>query len=244
MGIEVVPLYDKSCTCSLCDYSFTTKKLRSRFGTARQIESDFYTQYLYEEKDGGLNPLLYYVNVCPSCGYGFSDEASCYFPPGSKDRILQAITSKWKGHTYFGDERTLKIAIDAYKLAIYSGSLKKERAIVLAGLAVRLSWLHRTGGNELEEQRFKGIALQNFEKAYYEADYKNSGMSVVRLVYLIGELHRSFQNYAKASQYFSKIIYIKEPSKDKPFIEMARDRWYDMAQENRSRQKELKSLNL
>ncbi|WP_096199664.1 DUF2225 domain-containing protein [Bacillus sp. FJAT-45350] len=232
MTEQLDPLYDKTIKCLVCDNTFTTKKVRSRFGLSRHMESDFFTEYIYQKED--IDPLLYYVCVCPSCGYSFSEEASTYFIPGTKQQIMENITRKWQGHEHFCYERTTKEAIDSYKLGIYSGNLKKERPIVMGGLHMRLAWVYRRLNKEEEEKRFSEYALQAYEKSYFDGDYKDSSMSAIRLTYLIGELYRKFENYQKASSYFSKLIHIKQPTKDKRFIEMARDQWYVMREDQRS----------
>ncbi|RXJ00350.1 DUF2225 domain-containing protein [Anaerobacillus alkaliphilus] len=235
MNSDIDPLYDKTTKCLLCDHKFHTKKVRSRFSLARSMETDFFTEYIHDTNGKNINPLLYYVNVCPSCGYSYSDEANTYFLSGTKEAIMEKITTHWKGQDYFCDVRNKKVAIDSYKLAILAGSIKKERPIVMAGLHMRLSWIYRTLEMTEEETRFKGYALEQYEKSYFQGDFQNSSMSAIRLSYLIGELHRQFGNFQKASQFFSKIIHIKQPMKDRLFIELARDQWYDMAKVNRAK---------
>lgn len=230
---QLEPLFDKKVKCLLCDAIFTTKKVRSNYSRAVHIESDFFTEFSHEEEE--VSPLLYHVNVCPSCGYSFSDEAGTYFRPGTKDELLNKITRNWQGHEFYCNIRSTKEAIQSYKLAIFSGQIKQERPIVMAGYHMRLSWIYRKLSVKQEEKRFMEYALHAYEKAYFDGDYKNSQMSSIRLAYLIGELYRKCGNYQKASSYFSKLIHVKEATKDRRFIEMARDQWYEMRENQRGR---------
>ncbi|WP_102346599.1 DUF2225 domain-containing protein [Bacillus sp. Marseille-P3661] len=225
------PLYDRSIKCLLCEFTFKTKKVRSKFKRAGELDTDFFTDYLQED----ANPLLYYINVCPSCGYAFSDEASTYFLPGVKEKLFDNITRRWRGQSHYGDVRSNKTAIDSYKLAILSGSLKNEKPLAMAGILLRLSWIYRIEQNLDQEKRFLRHAVEAFEKSYYEGDLKNSKLSTIRLLYLMGELYRKLDNPNKAIVYFSKVISLKNQTKEKKFVEMAHDRWFQIREEqNRS----------
>ncbi|WLR52585.1 DUF2225 domain-containing protein [Bacillus tianshenii] len=218
---EQNPLYDKHITCLVCNHTFTTKKVRSRFIQAVSLESDFYSDYKHED----LSPLLYHVNVCPSCGYAFADEAATYFLPGAKDIIMQKITRFWRGQSYYSEERTSKEAIEAYKLAIYSGILRKEKPIVMAGLYMRLAWIYRKLKDETKEIECLNLALKSYEQSYFQGDYKDANMSLTRILYLMGELYRQTGNPNKAIVYFSKVIQLKDKVIEKRIVELARDQW-------------------
>lgn len=217
----LMPLYDKKETCPICDHSFTTKKVRSRFIKLDYTDSDFCPYY----KDEEISPLLYYVRVCPNCGYSFTESFTDYFPNGTKEAIQQEITSKWVPHD-FSQERTLKEAIQTYKLALLSGKLKKERAIVLAGLLIRIAWLYRKLGNQKEEQRFLKMAYDEYKQAYSEGNYSSSEMTDIRLLYLLGELNRRLDNEKEAVFYFSKVIDKKSSTIEQKIVDMAREQWY------------------
>jgi len=74
--LNIEKYYERNLTCIYCTEPFTTFKLRSRFTTPYQIDSDFCQHFREKE----LNPYYYYVNVCPQCGYAFSEEFSSRFP--------------------------------------------------------------------------------------------------------------------------------------------------------------------
>src|SRR5690348_12652475 len=107
-------LYKKSINCPVCKHDYKTTKLRTRYIHIEKHDSDFCSYYIDEK----FNPLLYYVNVCPSCGYSHSDTFSRTFKPYTLENIQQKISMKWGNHDYCS-ERTLKDAVDTYKLAIY-----------------------------------------------------------------------------------------------------------------------------
>lgn len=115
------PLYEKQETCHLCERTFSSMKLRNRFVKLSGQDTDL--KPIYE--DPAMNPLLYNVKVCPHCGYSFTDDFSKSFPPRAKEILKDKISSNWVSQDY-GNKRTVYQAINSYKLAFYSGFLKKK----------------------------------------------------------------------------------------------------------------------
>ncbi|URT70304.1 DUF2225 domain-containing protein [Cytobacillus firmus] len=221
--------YDKKCECRVCKQSFTTKKLRSRFVRAAEFDSDFCPNYA----DATTNPLLYHINTCPHCGYSESEEFSPYFPPGALDLIHSKIAKAWIPQDFCQD-RSIHAAVSTYKLAIYCGTLKREKHIIMAGLQVRLAWLYRNMKNDIQEQRFLKLSLKEYLESYMSDDFKGSSISETRIFYLIGELSRRTHQAEQAVKYFSKVIELQNRSTEPKLIEMARERWYEMRQDQKT----------
>lgn len=193
---ELDILFDKTVTCNLCSKTYTTKKVRSRFIKNLQMDSDFCTYYMDEEN----SPLLYYVCVCPSCGYSTTEEFSTYFPPSTRDEIKNRISSNWSNNKY-SEKRLLKDAIETYKLGIYCATLKKEKHIVLAGLYIRLAWLLRKKSYHEQEQRFLKLAVLEYVQSYSKDEFKHTDMSELKILYLIGDLFRRIGDQKQAILY-------------------------------------------
>jgi uncharacterized protein len=223
MMTQLVPLYDKKYTCSMCENSFTTKKVRSRFVKVLRFDTDFAPLYA----DGFENPNFYYINVCPDCGYSFSDDFSHYFPPGAKQIIQERICSQWVPHNY-GEERTIQEAVNTFKLAAYCSMLKKEKHIVSAGLYIRIAWLYRSSENHDQEMRFLKLALKEYTESYSTGDFKGTQVSELRLMYLIGELSRRVGQTQDAVRFFSRVIEKQRQSAEPQIIALAKERWQEM----------------
>ncbi|UII55401.1 DUF2225 domain-containing protein [Cytobacillus spongiae] len=232
---ELVPLYDKSCKCMICNKSFTTQKMRTRFVKVLDYDTDFRPIY----KDPSLNPTFYHINVCEHCGFSFSDDFTPYFPPGTKEIITDKICTNWVPHS-FGLERNGKDAIKTYKLSAYCATLKNEKHITIAGMYMRLAWIYRELENMEQEQRFLKLALYEYLESYTADDFQGTQVSIDRLLYLIGEISRRTSNTEQAVKYFSKVIERQSRSLEPKIIEMARERWYDIREE----QKEIKENSL
>lgn len=221
--MELTPYYQKDIECLSCKQKFKTTKVRSKFIKVVSHHTDF--QPIYENKE--VNPLLYNIFVCEHCGFSFTDDFTKYFAPGVKEIIQEKISSRWTPRS-FGNERTIEEGIMSYKLGILSGTLKKEKFVNMAGLALRTAWLYRLQGKQEEEKRFLEIARDRYADSYSNDDYNGTQMSEIRVLYLIAELSRKTGDIEYATRYFSKVIEKQNSSIEPTIIEMAKDRWYEI----------------
>ena len=226
--ISLESFYERKLTCLYCAKPFNTLRVRSRFAIPYQIDSDFCPHY----RAGNHNPHFYYVNVCPECGFASSEEFSDQFPKGTKEIIRVQITGHWTKRD-FGQVRDIQQALEAYKLAILAGSLKKEKNAVLAGLCLRLAWLYRSDKNADQEMRFMGMALKAYEESFVLSDFAGTSMSELKVLFIIGELSRRLGQYPKAVSYFSKIIQHKNAKDEQKMVNMAREQWRVTTEEKR-----------
>ncbi|MFD2444486.1 DUF2225 domain-containing protein [Bacillus sp. CGMCC 1.16607] len=220
---QISPLYDKTYECMACSKNFSTKKVRSRFIKVLEYDTDFFPSYHSEES----NPIFYHINVCPNCGFSFSEDTNRYFRPNTLEMIKEKISNNWNSLDY-GGVRTLIDAINCYKLAIYTATIKMEKHIVLAGMYLRVAWLYRSLKNEEQEQRFMKLSLQEYILSYSEDDFRGTQVSEVKLLYLIAELSIRTSDYNQAVKYFSKVIERQKISVEPRIIEMAKDRWQEI----------------
>ena len=230
MNKELEYLYDRKVECQICKNTYVTKKVRTRFIRAHRHDTDFCSFYTSTK----TNPLLYYVSVCPVCGFSSSEECSDYFPPMAKDLIKQKICHNWQRKDY-GQERTLDMSINSYKLAIYCATIKKEKHIALGGLYIRLAWLYRTEQvNPQEEQRFLRLALDEYILSCSVGEFTDTPFSETKLLYLIGDVSRRVGLEGQATRYFSRVIEKQKETIEKGIVQMAKDRWSEMREAKKS----------
>ena len=220
--------YEKNLTCVYCGKPFTSRRVRSRFSIPFQVDSDFCPHF----RAGNYNPHFYYVNVCPECGFAFSEEFSDQFPRGAKEVIGVQITSHWTKRN-FGQVRDIHQALESYKLAILAGSLKQEKNAVLAGLCLRLAWLYRTENNSDQEMRFMSLALKAYEDSYVQSDFTGTSMSEINVLYMVGELSRRLGQYKKALTYFVKVIEHINAKDEQKIVTKAKEQRLIAVEENR-----------
>lgn len=228
--MKITPFYKKGVTCINCDNQFKSTKVRSRFIRISSYETDFKPLYT----DPSVNPIYYHVTVCPQCGFSFSEDFSPYFAPGTKEDIFKQLSEKWQKRS-FTEKRSVDEAIETYKLAYFSATLKKEKTLSIAGLVLRVSWLYRDKKNSEEELRFMTVARNLYTTAYSEGDYTGTQMSEVRILYLLAELSRRIGDEDEAIKGFSRVIEAQRTSTEPAIIEMAKDRWREIREEKEKR---------
>jgi uncharacterized protein (DUF2225 family) len=229
MTQQIDPYYNKNYICPFCETAFKTTKIRSRFSNPYQIDSDFCPHF----KEDDLNPLFYFVTICPQCGFSFSDQFSETLKPDSKEVVWENFSRSWNQLDYT-HKRNRKQALDSYKLAIYCGDLINEKPEVLAGLSLRLAWLYRSESNEENEARFMRLSLTKYEKSYMEKDSFDESMSEMKILFIIGELCRRLGKFSEAVKYFTKVIQHPNRLNETNLVRQAREQWILMREQNRT----------
>lgn len=224
--MELTPHYETTITCIHCKKQFPTAKLRSKFVRVKKHESDF--QPIYANPT--INGIYYNVFVCEHCGFSFTEDFSPYFAPGTEAAIDEQIVKRFVHRSYNG-ERTVFQALEAYKLALVCGTLKKEKNVVLAGLAMRIAWLYRSLDNSGQEQRFMNLSRDYYLASYSTGDYSNTQMSEFRILYMIGELSRRTGDIEEATRSFSRILENQSSCLEPKLIDMTKEQWLIIREE-------------
>jgi uncharacterized protein len=219
---HISPFYEKHVDCLLCKQKFSSTKIRSSFVKVDFYDKDFCPNY----KSKDMNPVLYNIYVCPHCGFSFSDEFSKYIIPVIKEELVEKVSNHWIPQD-FGKSRSIQQAINAFKLASYCATVKREKKVTLAGIFLRIAWLYRMTGDK-SEQRFLTMASKEYVESYVNDDFRGSQMSEIKIVYLIAELLRRTGQYDEAVFYFSKVIEKQSSVTERTIVEMARDQWNEM----------------
>jgi len=128
-------------------------------------------------------------------------------------------------HHDFKGERTVFQAIQAYKLAFLCGTIKKEKHVAIAGLALRLAWLYRSLKNSGQEERFMKLARDHYMESYSTEDYSSTQMSAVRIMYMIAELSRRIGDIENATRFFSRVIEKQSSGGEAKIVDMAKEQW-------------------
>lgn len=210
----VEPLYEISVTCTYCDNSFKSMKVRPSFKKAKKTDTDFCVHY----KE--INPDFYVVRICPYCGYAHTENFSDKWKPQQREAFHEKVAKHWSMRSYSG-ERTWEDTLQSYKLALISAQIKEEKSRVVAGLLHHLAWLYRAKGDWEQEKRFLTFALDA-----YVSVYETEGMDLnnARLMYLMGELNRRLSRYHEAVKWFSRIINDRKIM-DAAMIRASREQW-------------------
>lgn len=218
--MELSPFYEKKVECICCKKTFPTTKVRTKLVKIESTDTDFCPTYT----NSSVPAFFYNVFVCEHCGFSFTEGFTNYFAPGIKEQISNQISTKWV-HRSYHQERSLSQALETYKLAFVCGTIKKEKFVTLAGLALRIAWIYRYLQNTDQEQRFLKIARDEYIESYSTEDYVSTQMSNTRVIYMIAELSRRLGDLEMATRYYSKIIENQRVGGEAKLIAMAKDQW-------------------
>ncbi len=218
--MEITPFYEIQIECIHCKNKFPSFKVRTKFIKINHTESDFRPIY----SDSNVNAFFYNVFVCEHCGFSFTEDFTKYFAPGVQGEIQKQITHKWVPHDFNG-ERTISQALQTYKLGLLSGTIKKEKFVTLAGLALRLAWIYRSLENTEQENRFLKMARDYYIESFSVEDYTGTQMTSLRIMYIIAELSFRINDLENATRFFSKVIEKQSIGGEAKLIDMAKEQW-------------------
>lgn len=222
-------LFSKKFNCPLCERGFTSLKVKSASLTKIKDDTDFCPYY----KE--INPLFYYIAVCPFCGYSYSYENTAELHKEQKEILKEKVTTNWRRKEY-SNERSLQDAIDSYRLALYCGQYSGLTSGSIAILSLRLAWLYRFEENKKKEEQFLQYANERFEEAYYQESLPIGHLKEDALLYLLGEINRRLKNYREAIHWFNRQIQLPK-EQNRPFIERRTREQWSLTQEERKRRK-------
>ncbi|HZJ76196.1 MAG TPA: DUF2225 domain-containing protein [Oscillospiraceae bacterium] len=224
-------LYDKDCTCSVCTYEFTTKKVRTRPLRIEKREDDF--NIIYKS----INPNYYYIWVCPVCGYAATEREFDNIRRDQIKTVKKMVSYKWKERD-FGGVRTFQEAEESFKMALLIAQILEKTRAYTGGVCLRLAWLYREI-KDPREQEFLAHALRHFEKAYQTERIDEAGLDEVTLAYLNGELNRRLGHYENAIRWYGTTLEHPNIKRKRQIQIKAREQW-GIAREQYTGNKEVK----
>jgi hypothetical protein len=154
------------------------------------------------------------------------------------------VQSKFKPSAVKNEAETVlsyDTAIERYKLALFSATVKKSKVSEIAYVCLKISWLYRGWIEEQEQQgdfdEQRKAAYQKQEDTYYEKayegfikaiqteDYPISGMDECTHNLLMANMAYRLQKYDYASSFVSRVLTSKVASPS------AKDRAMDLKEE-------------
>jgi len=216
-------LYDKTYTCLMCAHEFKTKKIRSNRIRVLSHDSDLCAHYK------GAIPYYYESNVCPACGYAFTDSfAPLKMDNEEKQRLYADYKRRYLPHGVpnLCGERDEEDALLSFKLALGAGYGKNEQPRILAGLCMRLAWLHRMANRTQEELGFLEAANRFFHVAF---ETQRDRSSDAHFLHMLGDTCLRLGRVEEARQWFSRLF--SPAYADYAHISLAREAWASRKEE-------------
>jgi len=193
-------LFDSEVECPVCHRQVTVKRIRR--SALRLHSRDTDSMPVYHD----INPLFYEIWLCNHCGYAASQ--SSFTQPLMKveaELILKNISSKWRAKEY-PPLYDADVAVERFKLALLSATVRKARPIDIAMLCLRLGWVYRSRNEPENELKCLSQALTGLKSAYDKGPFPVAGMDESTLAFLIGELSRRVGNNQDALEYLGRVI--------------------------------------
>lgn len=210
--------------CPFCEKKFDYREVKSKYLIVERQDSDFCSYY----KD--INPIYYDVLVCSNCGYAFTKESANAVGQEERGAINDILAKLRINGGSFAGVRTIEQAIRAYNLAIICQELRKAKDSIKGSLYLRLGWLYRYQGNNINEEKSLQKALEHMKRAY-EKESTTDIKKELRIMYLIGELSYRTGSVKEAVQWLQSVTFHKEAKNYPVFERMARNRWQDIRQD-------------
>lgn len=169
-------IFEKKIECPICNKDFHTMQVKTGKAKFQGTDDDLRPRYL------GVDTVKYDIYMCPHCGYAAVAREFNNVTPKQRQLIMSEIGDKYTG----SDEEhkgayTYDQAIVRYKMALLTAIKKPSKLSECAYLCLKLSWLYRAAGEQLEqegEQRRLSLiekqrveSYKNGERQYHEQAY-------------------------------------------------------------------------
>lgn len=222
-------LYNKKVTCQVCDSTFETPKVRSRYIRVKKIDNDFCKHY------ETINPLYYEIAVCPVCGFAFDEDASnVRVRSEQKERARSILTDIWRGHSLkdYRGERSLEQAIETFLLAVLAMDDKQIKSSKKAMVFLKVAWLYRYKEDEANEQKYIEKAASLLEHAYETENFADK-RSEINIPFLLGVLNVRLNKYQGAGKWLERVIRHPANVALPMVLDRARELWGEVRQKLR-----------
>ncbi len=164
-------------TCPVCRHQFYREEMFTGGGRliADRLTDELRREYKESKKYGKIYPLVYLLNVCPSCLYTSypKDFENLKDPEIIKLQTSKAARSgaieKFFGVLDFSNDRNLELGAASYMLAVDCYNSREKYAAPTFKKAVsslRGAWLFNDLSKEYPEKNYKKISLFFYKKAY------------------------------------------------------------------------------
>ena len=213
-------IFDKTCTCPVCDKEFKSKTVKA--GKVKLVSADTDLRPKYQLVDS----LKYDVIVCPHCGYAALNRFFGYITSMQARLIKAGISEGFRGLPQEGEVFTYDEAITRHKLALANTIVKKSKLSERAYTCLKTAWLLRGKAETLptdtenyeqviaqlekEEQEFLTNAYEGFIEAFGKELFPMCGMDENTTTYLTADLARRIGRYDESSRLISKVLIARD----------------------------------
>lgn len=209
-------LFDKSCTCPICDKEFKARTVK--VGKAKLSGSDLDLRPRYEQ----IDMLKYDVIMCPFCGYAALSRFFKFVTAPQARNIKKMISETFQPQKETKEVYTYDEALERYKLTLANAIVKQAKSSERAYICLKTAWLLRGKAERLdknlpdyeeqkkqcaeEENEFLHNALDGFIAARQSENFPMCGMDEPTVDYLIAVTAMRFEQYEVAGKMIAGIM--------------------------------------
>lgn len=211
--IEAEYIFDKTCTCPVCDRSFKSKTVKA--SKAKLISTDMDLRPIHQQVD----VVKYDVIACPNCGYAVLNR---YFSPLTTMQVKK-IKENISRNYYKKEEEcevySYDMAIERGKLALLSSVIKGAKDSEKAYVCLKTAWLFRgkaehlpeTEGEEImkchkEEEAFLAKAYDGLLSSRQKELFPICGMDELTFDYVLAALAHHLGHLDVSARLVSEIL--------------------------------------
>ena len=144
-------LFDKSCTCPICDKEFKNRTVK--VGKAKLSGSDLDLRPRYEQ----IDLLKYDIIMCPYCGYAALSRFFKFVTSPQAKNIKKTISATFEPQKETKEVYTYDEALERYKLALANAIVKQtkasEKAYICLNILTRICRIMRNRRNSARKKR-------------------------------------------------------------------------------------------
>jgi hypothetical protein len=212
-------LYDKEVECPVCRTKVLVRTVKLSKLSVVSRDTDSMITY----KD--INPLFYEIWICKQCGHAANQNQFCRDLLREQiEAIKKNISSKWRSKEY-PPIYDADIAIERFKLALYNAIVRKAKNSEIAFLCLKMGWIYRTKGDQVNEIKYLSQALIGFNRVSTNERFPIVGMDEYTAMYMIGELSRRTGDNKEALLWFGRVLTsplakasLKDKARDQKFL--------------------------
>ncbi|MCL2169000.1 MAG: DUF2225 domain-containing protein [Defluviitaleaceae bacterium] len=209
-------VYAKKFNCPVCLGIFESYVVKTGKTRLEGIEYDLRSVYT------PIEPLFYDILSCSLCGYTGDTKTFDRISNKQVELLLTELKPHYK-HQEYPIEPSVEQAIDRYKLALLTATIKKGKQGEKAYFCMKLTWLYRIKGDDpLNEKKFAILTIKGLTRALEEERTPIMGMEEVTILYIIAAFSKFLGNNKNALKILSSIITSRKSS------ERLRDRARDL----------------
>jgi uncharacterized protein (DUF2225 family) len=203
-------LYDRSIKCPVCNNKFDARTIK--IGVNKFVSTTLNLRPIYTD----IDPILYDVILCERCGYSALNRNFTKVSERQIKEFKVKVATKFKSRTY-PEIYTNEIALERYKMALYTAVVIGSNDVNKAYLCLKTSWIIDGRISEsMDEKVIEGYrqdrlsfiehAYKGFSKAYGTTVFPVFGMNEATYHYLLGVLAFELGDVKHTSLWLGKVL--------------------------------------